>query len=72
MTTDSRQPVGEHRPVRIAHTFALPWPPQADHMTREAWERWVFERVKDVEVHEAGEFFRVKGELPFDPHRNLP
>lgn len=30
--------------------------------------RWVFDRLIDIERHEAGEFFTVDGSHPFYPH----
>ena len=32
------------------------------------WERWVFDRLLDCELHEAAEFFEVAGRRPFYPH----
>jgi hypothetical protein len=49
--------------VHIQHTFLVPplsW-------NRDNWIAWIFDRVRDVETHEAGEFFRVNGERPFAP-----
>lgn len=34
----------------------------------EDWQRWVFQRLWLVELHEAAEFFRVDGERAFPPH----
>lgn len=31
-------------------------------------QRWLFWRLRRIEVHEAMEFFKVDGELVWDPH----
>lgn len=52
---------GVERP--IAHLFIVP----AATYDRESWVRWVFERVRDVETHEACEHFVLDGVRPFAP-----
>jgi hypothetical protein len=32
------------------------------------WARWVFERVKEIELHEVREWFKLDGERPYQPH----
>lgn len=32
-----------------------------------SWRRWVFERILDVERHEAMEFFQIGGKRPYSP-----
>lgn len=50
----------------LAHLF--PIPPGADYgWAEDAIEDWIFERIIDVERHEAGEFFRVDELRPFMP-----
>lgn len=45
-----------------------PMPPMAD---AEAVHRWLMWRLERIESHEAREFYRVRGERPFDPHREV-
>lgn len=52
------------RTYRVAHYF--PVPPAA--YDARSWRRWLFERLLDVERHEAMEFFVVDGERPYAPH----
>lgn len=51
----------KRRPV--VHYFIVP----AATYTPEAWRRWLFDRIMDVELHEAMEFFTVAGEHPYAP-----
>lgn len=48
---------------RIAHLF--PVPPAAYDVR--SWQRWLFDRIRDVETHEAMEFFTVDGIKPYAP-----
>lgn len=50
--------------IRVVHYF--PVPPAA--YDERSWRRWLFERVLEVERHEAMEFFRIDGERPYAPH----
>lgn len=34
----------------------------------EDWRRWLFDRLVDVETHEAAEFFVVDGDRPYAPN----
>lgn len=55
-----------HRPeetIRVVHYF--PVVPAAYNV--QSWRRWLFERFLEVERHEAAEFFRIDGELPYAP-----
>lgn len=61
---DSYQPTQE-RGVR--HWFIVP---AATYDSR-AWTRWVFDRVIDVETHEACEFFKHQGLRPYAPNHGL-
>lgn len=54
---------GTGQVTRVAHLFA---PPPAD-WDRPTWARWVFDRIMEVELHEAMEFFAVGGRKPFFP-----
>ena len=43
------------RMIRVNHYFIVP---AAAYNTR-SWQRWLFDRIRDVESHEAAEFFRL-------------
>lgn len=50
--------------IRVRHAFLVP---MASY-NRNVWVAWIFRRVRDVESHEAGEFFRIDGVREFAPH----
>lgn len=50
--------------IRVRHSFLVP----AASYSRDVWAAWLFDRVRDVETHEAGEFFRIDGVREFAPH----
>jgi hypothetical protein len=50
--------------MRVRHEFLVP---RASY-NRDTWAAWVFDRIRDVETHEAGEFFRIDGVREFAPH----
>lgn len=50
--------------IRVRHSFLVP---HASY-NRDVWAAWVFDRVRDVETHEAAEFFRIDGVREFAPH----
>ncbi len=52
-----------HR-LRVRHAFLVP----PASYNRDVWAAWLFDRVRDVETHEAGEFFRIDGVREFAPH----
>jgi hypothetical protein len=58
--TDSYAP--EHV-RRTRHRFIVP----AATYDERAWTRWVFDRVIEIEVHEACEFFKVNNVRPYAP-----
>jgi hypothetical protein len=60
-TADSYQP---DQRIRVRHGFLVP---RASYNER-TWMAWLFDRVRDVEAHEAGEFFKVDGVRVFAPH----
>jgi hypothetical protein len=33
-----------------------------------AWQRWLFDRIVEVETHEAMEWFKIDGRRPYAPH----
>lgn len=49
--------------VRVAHYFPVP-PATYD---RRSWQRWLFERLGDVDTHERMEDFVVAGRRPYAP-----
>ena len=49
--------------IGIRHSFLAP----IATYSREAWRRWIFERCREVETHELGEWFKIDGERPFPP-----
>jgi hypothetical protein len=50
--------------INVAHLF--PVPPAA--FDERSWRRWIFERLLEIERHEAAEFFQIDGERPYAPH----
>jgi hypothetical protein len=50
--------------IRVQHLF--PVPPAA--YDERSWRRWLFERLCEIERHEAAEFFVIDGERPYAPH----
>ena len=53
-------------PFTVSHY--LPVPPAM--FNEKAWARWVFDRILDIEKHEAMEFFQVGRRKPYIPdHR---
>lgn len=60
-TDDSLDP---SRKIRVRHGFLVP----AASYNRDTWAAWVFDRFRDVETHEAAEFFRINDVREFAPH----
>lgn len=54
------------RRIRVNHEFLVP----AASWNRDVWAAWLFDRIRDVETHEAGEFFRLDGVREFAPHHS--
>lgn len=52
------------RVLRVAHYFSVP----AATYDRRSWQRWLFERILEVEKHEAMEFFTIDGKRPYAPN----
>lgn len=48
----------------VVHYFIVP---AAAYDTR-SWRRWLFDRIVDVETHEAMEFFQIDHVRPYAPH----
>lgn len=59
-TVDAQDP---SRPHNARHLFPVPPLPYS----RSAWQRWLLERLIDVERHEAMEFLRIDGAQPYVP-----
>ena len=62
-TQDSLDP---SRQIRVRHGFLIP----PASYNRNSWAAWIFDRLRDVETHEAGEFFRIDGLREFAPHHS--
>lgn len=60
-TTNSLIPTEK---IRVRHGFLIP----AASYNRDTWANWIFERLREVETHEAGEFFKVNSLREFAPH----
>jgi hypothetical protein len=52
------------RVIRVNHSFLVPMATYNE----QTWLAWIFDRVKDVETHEAGEFFMMDGVRVYAPH----
>jgi hypothetical protein len=52
------------RTIRVAHYFAVP----AATYNRQSWQRWLFDRLGDVDTHERMEDFVVDGDRPYAPN----
>lgn len=63
ITTDTVDTYHPKRPVRVQHLF--PVPPAA--FDARSWQRWLFERFREVESHECAEFFQIDGNRPYAP-----
>lgn len=50
--------------IRVRHAFLVP----PASYNRDTWAAWLFDRVRDVETHEAAEFFRINDVREFAPH----
>lgn len=50
--------------IRVMHYF--PVPPAAFNYV--SWQRWLFERILDIERHESAEYFKIDGDRPYAPH----
>lgn len=54
----------EDTDIRVRHEFMVPPADYQEHV----WLAWIFDRVRDVEAHESGEFFKYDGMRVFAPH----
>lgn len=62
--SDTEDSLNPEQRINVNHAF--PVPPAS--YNRDTWLAWLFDRIIDVETHEAGEFFRVDGERIYSPH----
>lgn len=60
-TANSLNPI---KRIRVRHGFLIP----PASYNRDTWAVWIFDRLRDVETHEAGEFFRINDVREFAPH----
>lgn len=54
------------KPISVRHEFFVP----PATYNRDTWAAWLFDRVRDVETHEAAEFFKIDGYREFAPHHS--
>jgi hypothetical protein len=64
IVSDTENSMDFSKRVRVRHSFLIP----PASYNRRTWVAWIFDRIRDVETHEAGEFFRVDGVREFAPH----
>lgn len=62
--SDTENSLDPDRRIRVRHEFLVP----PASYNRDTWAAWLFDRVRDVETHEAGEFFRINNVREFAPH----
>lgn len=64
VVSDTENSMNPGRRIRVKHEFLIP----PASWNRDTWAAWLFDRIRDVETHEAGEFFRINGVREFAPH----
>lgn len=52
----------------LARPVYFYFPVPAATFDRQSWQRWLFDRIMDVERHEAMEYFQVGDGRPFSPN----
>lgn len=62
--SDTENSLAFNKRIRVKHAFLVP----PASYNRDVWAAWIFDRIRDVESHEAGEFFRIDGVREFAPH----
>lgn len=62
--SDTENSYDPARRIRVRHEFLVP----PASWNRDTWAAWLFDRIRDVETHEAGEFFMLDGYREFAPH----
>lgn len=63
ITTDTVNSYRHDEAMCVRHLFIVP----AAAYDERSWRRWLFERFRDVESHEAAEFFEIDGVKPYAP-----
>lgn len=64
IVSDTTNSLKQTERIRVRHGFLIP----PASYNRDTWAIWIFDRLRDVETHEAGEFFRICGLREFAPH----
>jgi hypothetical protein len=64
IVSDTENSYDPSKRIRVTHAFLVP----PASYNRRNWVAWIFERIQQVETHEAGEFFMVDGVREFAPH----
>lgn len=64
--SDTENSMDPSRRIRVRHGFLIP----PASYNRNTWAAWLFERLRDVETHEACEFFRINDVREFAPHHS--
>ena len=64
IVSDTENSFDFSRRIRVRHSFLVP----PASYNRDVWAAWLFDRIGDVDTHEAGEFFRINGVREFAPH----
>ena len=63
VTVETTNAYAQPEPYTVTHYM---WVPPASH-DRHGWERWLFDQIGLVELHERMEFLTVDGVRPFAP-----
>jgi hypothetical protein len=64
VVSDTENSYHPEQRIRVRHEFLVP----PASYNRDTWVAWLFDRIRDVETHEAGEFFRLYDYREFAPH----
>jgi hypothetical protein len=68
---DSRRP--DHPIITVTASYLIPDSlVTAAYDERDLLQNVVHQWITSMELHEANEWFRVAGELPYDPHKERP
>lgn len=66
IVSDTEDSMNPKKRIRVCHSFLVP----LATYNRDTWAAWIFDRVRDVETHEAAEFFKLDGLREFAPHHS--
>lgn len=64
VVSDTENSYDQTQRIRVRHQFLVP----PASYNRDNWVAWLFDRIRQVEDHEAGEFFMINGVREFAPH----